>query len=78
VVLDRCSNVPSTAQPALEALFSGGTRVVALATRSAAGIGSLSASDEHGLALVGFLTFADRVKADAGASIAQLERLGWR
>jgi Mg2+-importing ATPase len=76
VVLDRCSNVPSTAQPALEALFSGGTRVVALATRSAAGIGSLSASDEHGLALVGFLTFADRVKADAGASIAQLERLG--
>jgi Mg2+-importing ATPase len=76
VVLDRCSNVPSSAQPALEALFSGGTRVVALATRSAAGIGSLTASDEQGLTLVGFLTFADRPKADAGASIAQLERLG--
>jgi Mg2+-importing ATPase len=76
VVLDRCSNVPSSARPALEALFSGGTRVVALATRSAAGIGSLTASDEQGLALVGFLTFADRPKADAGASIAQLERLG--
>jgi len=28
------------------------------------------------LALVGFLTFADRPKADAGSSIAQLQRLG--
>ena len=76
VVLDRCPNVPSSARPVLEALFSGGTRVVALATRSAAGIGPLTAGDEQGLALVGFLTFADRPKADAGASIAQLERLG--
>jgi len=76
VILDRCSNVPSSARPALEALFSEGTRVVALATRSAAGTSSLTASDEQGLALVGFLTFADRPKADAGDSIAQLERLG--
>ena len=34
------------------------------------------AADEQGLELAGFLTFADRPKADAGASIAQLERLG--
>ena len=37
---------------------------------------ALTAEDEQGLALVGFLTFADRPKADAGSSIAQLERLG--
>jgi Mg2+-importing ATPase len=76
VVLDRCANVPDGARTALEALFSDGARVVAVATRSAEGVETLSAEDEHGLALVGFLTFADRPKADAGASIAQLEKLG--
>jgi P-type Mg2+ transporter len=76
VVLDRCANVPDGARPALEALFSEGARVVAVAARSAVGMQALSADDEHGLALVGFLTFADRPKADAGTSIAQLERLG--
>ncbi len=76
VVLDRCVDVPDGARPALEALFSEGARVVAVATRSAQGTEALTAEDEHGLALEGFLTFADRPKADAGASIAQLERLG--
>ena len=37
---------------------------------------SLSAADEQGLEFAGFLTFADRPKADAAESIAQLERLG--
>ena len=76
VLLDRCTNVPDGARPALEALFSEGARVVAVAARSAEGVEALSAEDEQGLALVGFLTFADRPKADAGSSIAQLERLG--
>ena len=76
VVLDRCANVPDGARPALEALFSEGARVVAVAARSAEGMEAVTAEDEQGLALVGFLTFADRPKADAGSSIAQLERLG--
>jgi P-type Mg2+ transporter len=76
VVLDRCANVPARARPALEALFSEGARVVAVATRPAAGLTTLTAGDEQGMRLEGFLTFADRPKADAGASIAQLERLG--
>jgi Mg2+-importing ATPase len=76
VVLERCANVPEAARPALEALFSEGARVVAVATRSAEGMEALTAGDEQGLALVGFLTFADRPKADAGSSIAQLQRLG--
>ncbi|MGD0880760.1 MAG: magnesium-translocating P-type ATPase [Acidimicrobiales bacterium] len=76
VVLDRCMNVPDGTRQALEALFSEGARVVAVATRSAEGVEALTATDEHGLALEGFLTFADRPKADAGSSIAKLERLG--
>jgi len=76
VVLDRCALVPDGARPALEALFSEGARVVAVATRSAEGIEALTAEDEQGLRLEGFLTFADRPKADAGSSIAKLERLG--
>jgi Mg2+-importing ATPase len=76
VVLERCAHVPDGARPALEALFSEGARVVAVATRPAEGIGALTAQDEQGLALQGFLTFADRPKADAGSSIAALERLG--
>ena len=76
VVLDRCLNTPASARPTMEALFSEGARVVAVAARPADGMTALTAADEHGLALAGFLTFADRPKADAGASIAQLERLG--
>jgi len=75
-VLDRCVNVPNGARPALSSLFSEGARVVAVATGPAAATNVLSAKDEAGLSLVGFLTFADRPKADAGSSIAQLQRLG--
>jgi len=77
VVLDRCVHVSDAARSALEALFSGGARVVAVAARPADTMAAaVTAEDEHGLALVGFLTFADRPKADAGSSIAQLQRLG--
>jgi Mg2+-importing ATPase len=76
VVLDRCADVPDGAGQVLEALFAEGARVVAVASRPARGRPALTADDEHGLTLEGFLTFADRPKADAGASIAQLERLG--
>ena len=76
VVLDRCSGVPDGARSSLEALFSEGARVVAVATRSGQGLQSLAATDEQRLEFAGFLTFADRPKADAGESIAQLKRLG--
>ena len=72
VVLDRCANVPAAPGRRSEALFADGARVVAVATRPADGLDALTADDEQELALVGFLTFADRPKADAGASIAQL------
>jgi Mg2+-importing ATPase len=76
VVLARCKDVPDGATSKLEALFSEGARVVAVATRPAQGMTSLTAVDEDNLELAGFLTFADRPKADAGESIARLKRLG--
>lgn len=76
VVLDRCTRLSDLARPTMTALFSEGARVVAVATRPADAIPALTAADEHGLTLAGFLTFADRPKADAGTAIAQLGRLG--
>ena len=81
VVLGRCAHVPDGAEQVLEALFAAGARVVAVASRPARGQPArgqpaLTADAEHGLTLEGFLTFADRPKADAGASIAKLEQLG--
>ncbi|MFZ0251434.1 MAG: magnesium-translocating P-type ATPase [Acidimicrobiales bacterium] len=75
-VLQRCHGVPEEARSTLQGLFSEGARVVAVATRPAQDVTSLTAADEQELELAGFLTFADRPKADAGASIAQLRRLG--
>jgi Mg2+-importing ATPase len=76
VVLARCALVPDGARPMLEALFSEGARVVAVASRPADGVAAVTPADEQGLDLVGFLTFADRPKTDAGPSIVQLQRLG--
>ncbi len=75
-VLGLCANVADAARATMHALFSGGARVVAVAARAADGAHALTAADEHGLELAGFLTFADRPKADAGSAIAQLGRLG--
>ncbi len=76
VLLDRCANVPAGARPTAEGLFAEGARVVAVASRPADGMKALADTDGHDLVLQGFLTFTDRPKADAGTSIAQLERLG--
>jgi len=75
-VLAQCARLPDRAQATMRELFSEGARVVAVAARPADGAHTLTAADEHGLELAGFLTFADRPKADAGTAIAQLGRLG--
>ena len=75
-VLARCLNVPADAQATLARLFADGARVIAVATRQAPGLTTPGPADERGLHLAGFLTFIDRPKADAGASIAKLGGLG--
>ncbi len=75
LVLSRCCAVPAGAQSVLDAQFAAGSRVVAVATRDAAGKTTLSADDEHDLELAGFLTFLDPPKPDAAAAIARLHEL---
>jgi Mg2+-importing ATPase len=75
-VLARCIDVPATVPAALDALFADGARVVAVAHREAAETASLAPADERDLHFAGFLTFVDRPKEDAGASLAALNRLG--
>ena len=76
-VIARCDEVPSEALATLEQLFDEGARVVAVATRDCVtGTTTATAADAHGLVLVGFLTFVDRPKADAGAAINRLRELG--
>jgi Mg2+-importing ATPase len=75
-VLARCVDTPGESAAVLERLFADGARVVAVATRAASGAGPLTADDERGLTLAGLLAFVDRPKADAGASIAKLNKLG--
>ena len=75
-VLARCDDVPDAAQGTLSTLFADGRRVVAVASRPAPGLDHLTADDETGLTLAGFLVFADNPKSAARDSLAQLAALG--
>ena len=75
VVLSRCASAPPAATAILDQLFADGARVIAVATKRL-DAASPSVDDEHDLEFVGFLTFIDRPKPDAGESIAKLGRLG--
>jgi Mg2+-importing ATPase len=75
-ILDRCSVTPTEARTVLQAELATGSRVIAVAARPAPDLARLSPADEHGLTLVGFLTFTDPPKATASSSLARLDRLG--
>jgi len=75
-ILDRCIDVPDEARRVLEAEFGAGNRVVAIASRIAPELITLTADDERDLVLAGFLVFLDRPKPSAAASIARLASLG--
>lgn len=75
-IVGRCVAVPAQAASTLAALFAEGRRVVAVASKPAPDLSSVSAADEAGLTLNGFLVFADEPKAAARESLAQLAALG--
>jgi Mg2+-importing ATPase len=75
-VLGCCVNIEDATRTLLESLFSQGDRVIAIASRNRDGSGPLTIADEQNLTFEGFLTFADRVKGDAGASLEKLKVLG--
>jgi Mg2+-importing ATPase len=77
-ILQRCSSVAPEARAVLDAQFAAGARVVAVATRSAAGMEEIVPEDERDLELAGFLVFTDPIKAGAAESLARLDRLGIR
>ena len=47
-----------------------------MATREVAGLSIVGPEDESNLSLAGLITFEDRARADAGAAIERLKRLG--
>ena len=67
---------PEAAGPTLDELFAEGARVVAVATRTGTDAQDPTTDDERDLTLVGFLTFVDRPKMDAGDAISRLHGLG--
>ncbi len=75
-VLDRCCDVTDSAREVLAKEFGAGNRVVAIATRTAPDLATVTADDEHDLRLRGFLVFLDQPKPSAAASIARLAELG--
>ena len=77
-VLERCDGVTDTTRDVLKKEFERGVRVVAVASRTADGVDEVSADDERGLTLDGFLVFLDPPKASAAASIERLAELGLR
>ena len=74
--LVRCCRSGDELQAHLAPHFDSGDRIVAVATRDAAGLQAIHASDETDLDLKGVVHFADQPKADAAASIDRLRKLG--
>jgi Mg2+-importing ATPase len=75
-VLALCHEVPPSVRALLDAQFDAGSRTIAVATRDGDGLSTIGPQDEHDLQFAGFLTFVDRAKPDAGASIERLNKLG--
>ncbi|WP_051388833.1 magnesium-translocating P-type ATPase [Arthrobacter sp. 35W] len=75
-VMGRCAAPTAEVLRVLDAQFDAGSRVVAVASRECPGQETVTALDEHGLVLAGFLVFLDSPKSSARDSLAQLASLG--
>jgi P-type Mg2+ transporter len=75
-VLARCTGIPDGAAVTMHDQFAAGSRVVAVASRPAAGLAVPTAAAESDLVLAGFLVFLDRPKAAAAVSLKRLADLG--
>lgn len=75
-LLERCATIPPAATAMLDAEFGAGNRVIAVATRDAGGLSSISPADEHDLAFRGILVFLDPPKPEARQALQRLAGLG--
>jgi P-type Mg2+ transporter len=66
-VLALCKSVSDAAHATLDREFSAGSRVVAIATRPAPGLATITPADERDLELAGYLAFLSPPKADVAA-----------
>ncbi len=74
-IIARCSGVTQGLRDMLDREFEGGARVVAVASRDASGVASITEAAEQDLSMSALLLFADEPKADARSSLELLERL---
>ena len=75
-VLACCVGVPDEAESLLQAQFAAGSRVVAVASRTAPAMLEPVVGDEQRLTLDGILVFLDPPKASAAQSLRRLDALG--
>ncbi len=75
-VLDLCHGTTPELAAALDRELAAGGRVIAVATRPAGTVGTLTVADERDLALAGILVFLDAPKADARLALRRLADLG--
>lgn len=75
-VLSLCEHVPKEVQALLDHEYDAGSRVIAVASRTAVGMDSIDSADERSLVLDGFLVFLDKPKSNAKDSLLELFDLG--
>jgi P-type Mg2+ transporter len=75
-LLQRCTAIPDAARTRLKAEFAAGNRVIAVATRPAPGLSSITPADEYNLAFRGILVFLDPPKSTASTALKRLADLG--
>ncbi len=74
-LLALCADVPPQASAVLDREFRAGSRVVAVASRAAPDLSTITPADEHGLTLDGFLVFLDQPKTSAADALQRLATL---
>lgn len=75
-IMPRCQSAAAGVQDNVATLFAAGRRVVAVATKPAGGLTTITPDDECDLRLEGFLAFADEPKSGARQSLSRLANLG--
>jgi len=75
-IIARCTDVSPEFHAALDAQFSAGSRVIAVATKPWPGEAPPTHADEFALQIAGLLLFVDPPKTDAAASLRRLDVLG--
>lgn len=75
-VMRASSVIAPAAQERLDALYSTGSRVIAVASKAAGSRTDVASADESGLTLIGFLSFVDPPKPDARSALDRLTVLG--